>query len=114
MTAHVVLFRLPRTLGDDDRAAFIGAIEKALTGIPTIRRATVGRRIRLGAAYDSGMEHYDYMAILEFADEAGLRRYLEHPLHADLGARFFAASEATLVYDFETVPGDRLRDLIVS
>jgi hypothetical protein len=111
MTSHLVLFRLSRTLSDADRDAFVGAIETALTDIPTIRRATVGRRIRLGAAYDSGTEHYDYMAVLEFDDEAGLRGYLEHPLHADLGARFFASSEATLVYDFETVPGDRLREL---
>lgn len=111
MTVHLVLFRLSRSLSADDREAFVRAFEKALTGIPTIRRTVAGRRVRLGAAYDSGTEHYDYMAALEFDDEAGLRAYLEHPLHADLGARFFASSEATLVYDFETVPGDRLRDL---
>lgn len=111
MTAHLVLFRLSRTLNDDDRDAFVRSFERALTGIPMILRATVGRRIRLGAAYDSGMEPYEYTAMLEFESEADLRGYLEHPLHAELGERFFASVEAALVYDFDIVPGDRLRDL---
>lgn len=111
-TVHFVMFRVSRALSDADREAFVRAFDRALTDIPVIRQATVGRRVRLGAAYDSGMEPYDYMAVLEFASEADLRGYLEHPVHQELGARFFGSVEGALVYDFETVPGNRLRELI--
>lgn len=111
-TTHLVMFRVSRTLSDEDREAFVHAFEQALTGIPTIRDAKVGRRVHLGAAYDTGMESYDYMATLDFDSDADLRAYLEHPVHQELGARFFGAVEAALVYDFHTVPGARLRELI--
>jgi hypothetical protein len=112
MTAHVVLFRVSRTLSADDREAFAASIERAFSGIPLIQRATVGRRIQIGAGYEAGMEHYDYIAVLEFQSEEDLRGYLAHPAHVDMGTRFFTSSEAVLVYDFATVPGDRLRELI--
>jgi hypothetical protein len=112
VTLHLVLFRLSPTLTDDDRDAFVKSFERALVDIPVIRRATVGRRVTFGAAYEAGMAHYDYMAVLEFETEADLRAYLAHPAHAELGMRFFASSDAVLVYDFEAVPGDRLRELV--
>lgn len=113
MTLHLVLFRLSPSLTDDDRDAFVKSFERALVDIPVIRRATVGRRVTFGAAYEAAMSHYDYMAALEFENDAALRSYLDHPTHAKLGMRFFASSDAVLVYDFEAVPGDRLRELVV-
>lgn len=112
MTVHLVLFRVSPTLSAGDREAFAASIERAFSGIPLIRRATVGRRIRIGAGYEAGMEHYDYIAVLEFDSEADLHSYLAHPAHVEMGTRFFTSSEAVLVYDFATVPGDRLRELI--
>jgi hypothetical protein len=43
---------------------------------------------------------YQFAAVLEFDDEAGLKAYLEHPAHQRLGARFFEAVEQALMYDF--------------
>ena len=36
---------------------------------------------------------------------AALRAYLEHPTHADLGARFFECFEQALMYDFDVQDG---------
>jgi hypothetical protein len=49
--------------------------------------------------------NYEYAAVLEFDDVAGLNAYLEHPAHETLGSRFFAAFEEALMYDFELQEG---------
>ena len=38
-------------------------------------------------------------------DVAGLKEYLEHAAHEELGRRFFESIEAGLVYDFEMMTG---------
>jgi hypothetical protein len=50
-------------------------------------------------------EDYTHAAVLEFEDLAALRAYLEHPTHADLGARFFECFEQALMYDFDVQDG---------
>lgn len=103
MISHVVLFRPKATLPPADRRALIAALERAVSGIPTIRRTTIGRRVLLNRpGYETQMtEHYEYSAILEFESEADLRAYLDHPAHVDLGRLLFTAAEAVLAYDFE-------------
>jgi len=109
---HLVLFRVSPTLAAADRDAFVRSLEKALVDIPVIQRATVGRRVTIGAGYETGMPHYDYAATLEFASESDLRAYLAHPAHAELGARLFASADAVLAYDFDAVPGEHVRELV--
>lgn len=111
MIAHVVLFRPRADVSPDDRRAIIEAFARALRDIPSIRRAQVGRRIRIGRAYEQ-MTRVDltYAAILEFDDTAALYAYLDHPAHGEIAQRFFAALDDTLIYDFEvedTVEGLR-------
>lgn len=113
MIVHLVLFRVSPTLTPEDREGFVRSLEKALVDIPLIQRATVGRRVTIGAGYENGMPHYDYAAALEFASEDDLRGYLAHPAHAELGMRLFSSAEAVLAYDFDTVSGDRLRSLLL-
>ena len=50
-------------------------------------------------------EDYTHAAILEFDDLAGLRAYLEHPAHTELGSRFFDCFEHALMYDFDVHDG---------
>ena len=107
MIAHVVLFRPRADLPAEARQALGAAFEAALAGIPSIRRARVGRRLILGRAYEALMRtDYPYVAILEFADQAALAAYLEHPAHEQLAARFFSAFEEALIYDFEMAEVD--------
>ena len=102
MISHVVLFRPRATLTADERAALIESLERAVTGIPTIKRTMIGKRILLNRpGYEAQMaEHFDYSAILEFDSEADLRAYLDHPAHSDLGRLLFVAADAVLAYDF--------------
>lgn len=102
MIAHIVLFT-PRTdLAEAERRGLVDALSAAAREIPSIRRVRVGKRVRHGRPYESLMRaNYEYAAVLEFDDVAGLEAYLEHPAHEALGARFFAAFEEALMYDFE-------------
>lgn len=110
MIQHVVLFEPKASLADADRAALVAALRRAVEGIPMIRRAVIGKRIRLGRpGYETQMAaHYEYSAILDFDSEAELRAYLDHPAHQELGTRLFTAAAAVLAYDFVETPVDQL------
>jgi len=106
MIAHVILFRPRADLSSEARQALIGLVEKALGSIPSIRTWHVGRRVVLGHAYETREQaDYPYVAILEFDDASALGAYLEHPAHVELAARFYAAVDDALVYDFEMAEG---------
>jgi hypothetical protein len=114
MISHVVLFRPRATLTIDQRTALIESLKNAVTGIPSIKRTTIGKRILLNRpGYETAMtEHYEYSAILEFDSEADLRAYLDHPAHTDLGRLLFASAEAVLAYDFTHVVPEEISKLI--
>jgi len=104
--AHIVLFRPRGDLPVGERASLAETFAAALRDIPTIRRAWVGHRFTHGRGYEQLMRvDYEYAALLEFDDAAGLLAYLEHPAHQQLGARFFSAFEDALMYDFELREG---------
>lgn len=106
MIAHVVLFRLHPELSTADATLFARAFERAVREIPSIRRVQVGKRVKIGTAYEQLMKtDYPYAAVVEFDNVAGLGLYLAHPAHEDLGLRLFASVEETLVYDFEIEDG---------
>jgi hypothetical protein len=106
MIAHVVLFRPKTELTGEERQAFVDALEQALTKIDLIKRATIGRRVTLGRLYDQAATDFTFAAILEFASEADLRAYLDHPAHVSLGRQFYVASEQALALDYELLEGD--------
>ena len=110
MISHVVLFRPKASLSQENRRALIDALQRAVSGIPSIRRTTIGKRILLDrSGYETQMaEHYDYSAILEFDNEADLRAYLDHPAHVSLGRLLFTSADAVLAYDFTQVDLGRL------
>jgi hypothetical protein len=101
MLLHVVLFRPRPDLGDEHLASMASRIAQASDRIPEIRRAIVGRRHLIGAAYDALAPDMPYLALFWFDDERALRAYLEHPAHAALSEHFRHSSEAAVAYDFE-------------
>ncbi len=106
MIAHIVLFRPRGDLSPGERQGLVDAFAAALREIPSVRRARVGRRITHGRGYEQLMRgKYDFAAVLEFDDRAGLLAYLEHPVHQELGDRFFSALEEALMYDYELQEG---------
>ena len=79
-------------------AKFLDQLSKADPGACSDNLSHVGA----GAAYEQMPQpDLSYLAIVEFDDVAGLRAYLEHPAHAEIGRRFWEASAEQLVYDFE-------------
>lgn len=111
MIAHVVLFRLRADVSAEERRALIDAWDRALSEIPSIGRARVGRRIEIGRSYESLTRiDFPYAAVLEFHDVEALRAYLDHPAHEAISTRFFAALADTLIYDYEvTADAEGLR-----
>ena len=106
MIAHVVLFKPRADLSPDARRQLAASFGATLTQIPSIRRARVGKRLLHGRGYETQMTvDYQYAAVLEFDDAAGLKAYLEHPAHQQLGAQFFDALEQALMYDFDLEEG---------
>ncbi|HEY7789866.1 MAG TPA: Dabb family protein [Vicinamibacterales bacterium] len=103
MVTHLVLLRPRQNLAPDERRALVDALKKAFRDIPTIRRARVGVRVKLGIAYEQqfGLEDLTIAAILEFDDLAGVQAYLAHPAHQQLGAQFRSAADVAMVYDYE-------------
>lgn len=101
------MFRPKANLADGERQALVAAFTAALRGIPSIRRARIGKRVTHGRPYEALMRvDYSYIAVLEFDDVAGLKAYLEHPAHDALGAGFFASFEEALMYDFDVRDGE--------
>ena len=110
MLVHLILFSPRRDLSATDTDRLVAALERASRDIPTVRRVAVGRRVSVGRPYEQlTTEHYDYVAAIEFEDRDGLQRYLDHPAHAELATRFFAALDKAQIYDFEI--SDSLREL---
>ncbi len=106
---HIVLFRLRSELSAAERDALVLTLSTACREIPSVRRCRIGRRYLHGRPYEQAMrEDLPYAAIIEFDDHAGLKTYLEHPAHDELGSRFTAAIDARLIYDFEMQDSDRV------
>ena len=107
MLVHLVLFRPRPNLDPTERQRLADALSAAIRQIPTVRTARVGRRVTHGRAYEQLMRaDYTHIATLEFDDLAGLKAYLEHPVHEQLATRFFAAFEEALMYDYEVADGE--------
>jgi Stress responsive A/B Barrel Domain len=106
MILHIVLFRPRKDLSAEARRGLAQAFARVIDEIGAIKKVRIGRRRTHGRAYEQLMrEDYTHAAVLEFEDLAGLRAYLEHPAHSDLGTRFFECFEQALMYDFDVHDG---------
>ena len=112
MVSHFVLMKPRPDLSPAARERLFAAFERALREIPDVRSVRIGRRITHGAGYEAAMpDTADYLVTLDFDDAAGLAAYLRHPAHQELGERFGESLAAAMVYDFEDVGLERLRNL---
>ena len=78
-------------------------LREAAVAISAVRRFRIGARLQHGMpGYEQAMRvDYQYAAILEFDDRAGLDAYLRHPAHEAIGQHFTASAADALAYDFE-------------
>lgn len=112
MVSHIALFRLRSNLTQADREGLVRAFERALRDIPVIRGFRIGRRLTFGARYEQAVSDLRLAMIIDFDDFAGLRTYLDHPAHEDLGTRFNASIEQAVVYDCEMMGPEEARSVI--
>jgi hypothetical protein len=114
MVAHVVLLEPRGDLSSEARRALVEAFRRAAEQIADVRGVRVGRRIVHGAGYEADVHGgAEYVVMIDFDDLDGLRRYLAHPLHVELGSRFGDAVASARVVDFETGGLDMLDRLVL-
>jgi hypothetical protein len=103
LIVHVVLFEPRRDLTPQEQRRILADLQHAGASIPSIRSMRIGRRIRHGLpGYEQAMKvDYQYVALFEFEDRAGLEAYLQHPAHEAAGRHFTASAAHSLAYDFE-------------
>jgi hypothetical protein len=107
MVWHLVLLKPRADLPAAARRRFADAFRQAVTAIPSVRGVRFGRRTTHGAGYEMhAPDTAAFAAIVEFDDLAGLRAYLTHPAHEDLGVLFGQSLSGALVYDFEMLAAD--------
>ena len=113
MILHVVLMKPRPDLTADDRRRFLHAFQTALHDIETVRSVRFGTRVKHGAGYEAlAPDHADVLAIIEFDDIDGLKTYLRHPSHAELGELFGTLLSGAAVYDFEAGGLELLKSLV--
>jgi len=102
---HVVLFRPRRDMTIDEKRDLADAVRKACTEAPSVQRFEIGRIVDVGAGYAAkvGESTYEYIAIIEFADRAGLMAYFDHPAHTRMAELFWKACESTAIVDSDTL-----------
>ena len=105
MIAHVILLQPRPDLGETEKRAVLDAFAEATARIPSVKRCRVGRRVTHGLpGYEAAMRsRFEYSAIVEFEDLAGLKAYLTHPAHAAIGHYFTTVAADALAYDYEMV-----------
>jgi hypothetical protein len=112
--AHIVLFAPRSDLSPAQRDEILAAFTRATTAVPTVRNVRIGRRILHGLpGYEQMMRtDFEYIAIVEFDDVAGLEEYLRHPAHAAAGRHFIESAAAALAYDYALVPAAEAASLV--
>jgi hypothetical protein len=103
MIAHVVLFKPQSTLVTDQKLAILQTLMASLKQCPTVRGCRIGHRVLHGLpGYEQAMhDDYEYALLLEFDDVQGLKDYLQHPAHAQLGQIFSGSASSALAYDYQ-------------
>jgi hypothetical protein len=99
--AHIVLFRPKREAGADGIRSFATTLQSACREIRSVRRAIAGR-ITDDKQF-IGHTTYQYVAVIEFENEEGLRSYLNSPSHKELAGLFWQFCESTIILDVNAV-----------
>jgi hypothetical protein len=104
--AHIVLLQPKSDLTEAQRAEAVATIRRSTAGIPEIRRAGIGRRVKHGLpGYEQLMaQEFEFALVIEVEDVDALKRYLQAPAHVALGHLFYTATAAALAYDYAMEP----------
>jgi hypothetical protein len=100
--AHVVLFSPRADLSPVAWRRLLDSLSVVAISVPSVRSFRVGRRVKHGLpGYEQAMlDEFEYAAIIEFDNIDGLKQYLAHPAHAELGSHFTKSAARALAYDY--------------
>jgi hypothetical protein len=115
MIAHIVFFEPRADLIPEERRSFLAALQHAVTVIPQIKRAQIGRIVEFGQmpVFSGGHVTYSFGALFQFDSAEGLRTYLTHPAHDKVRELFWKFCASTLIADvaLEDVAADVIEQL---
>ena len=103
--SHIVLFNAKAGLSEADVRLFAQQLRRTMAEIPSVIRASVGRRVSIdsGNPRNLGDTTYEFSAVVDFEDKQGLITYLSHPLHQELGRLFWLYCASTVVLEVTSV-----------
>jgi stress responsive alpha/beta barrel protein len=78
--AHVVVFRMKEDAPKDAVEKAIADCRELLAKVPSVRSVRAGRPAAEGTP-DVPKMQYDFALLVLFEDAAGLKAYIDHPLH---------------------------------
>ncbi len=97
MLRHILLFRFYDSVGDEARVEAVERLEALGSECPTVSSWSIGVNIA------DSPSAYDVAEVAEFADEAALIAYKEHPAHREFSSFMGKIATWTLI-DYEFSP----------
>src|SRR5262245_30171713 len=102
MVWHLVLMAPRPSLEAEEPRGLLAPFERSVREVPRVRAVRIGRRVIHGANYEAlSAVGFPYLVVIGFDDLPGLQAYLAHPVHQDLGERFYRTVDAAVVHDFD-------------
>ena len=96
---HTVIFHLKKDAPEGEAQALIADAHELLSKIPSVRGLRIGRPAAQGTP-DLAKKDFQVGLLVLFDDFAGLKTYLDHPLHTEFLKRHGEFWEKVPVYDF--------------
>ncbi len=103
MIRHILMLNLKSDTADSDREDLFGKIRK-LSDIRSVQRLTIGEVLQpRDGAYRARMSSdFQYVLLVDFADEEGLEIYQKDPYHVEVGLEIRKQASGLTVTDFVT------------
>ncbi len=103
MIRHMLMLNLKADTSDSDREDLFGQIRK-LSDIRSVRRLAIGEVLQpRDAGYRARMSsEFQYVLLMDFADEEGLEIYQKDPFHVEVGQEIRKYASGLTVTDFVT------------
>ena len=103
MIRHILMLNLKPETPDSDREDLFGQIRK-LSDIRSVKKLNIGEVLQpRDAAYRARMSaDFQYVLLVDFADEEGLEIYQKDPYHVEVGLEIRKHASGLTVTDFVT------------
>lgn len=103
-----MLFEPKASLSSTEKRLFAQSVLAVVRQLEMVQSFAIGRRVAIDPGYERslGDQTYQYSAVLNFDGESDLKRYLNDPLHHELGRLFWANCERAVISETELVDPD--------